>query len=307
MWAVIDIGSNTIRLVIYSWEDGRLNPMLNKKYPAGLAGYVDENNEISEEGVSLLIEILCDIEKILRYVRPEEVYPFGTAALRNSANCDKVLKAVKKECGFDIQILTGKEEAIFDYYGALEGGIGESGLLVDVGGGSTELAFFRRKEIIKATSIPLGSLNTYRKWVAGLLPGSEEAQCIKKEVKGYLSAIEVDREKVVAQPVYSVGGTARAALKLMREKYGDKELREFTLDQLREVLKYKDEDKKEILGSILKTSPDRVHTIIPGMLIFRTVAKFFGAESFVTVDYGVREGYLMNRLVRGGKIRERTI
>ena len=46
MWAVIDIGSNTIRLVIYSMENGRLNPMLNKKYPAGLAGYIDENNEI---------------------------------------------------------------------------------------------------------------------------------------------------------------------------------------------------------------------------------------------------------------------
>ena len=307
MWAVIDIGSNTIRLVIYSMENGRLNPMLNKKYSAGLAGYVDENNEINDEGVRLLIDILNDIEKILRYVRPEEVYPFGTAALRNSANSDRILKAVKKECGFDIHILTGKEEAVFDYYGALDSGIGESGLLVDVGGGSTELAFFKDKEIIKATSVPLGSLNMYRKWVSGLLPSRDEANYIKKEVKGYLSSIDIDMEKVVSQPVYSVGGTARAALKLMRERYGNRDLKEYTVDQLREVLRYKDESKKELLSGILKSSPDRVHTVIPGMLIFRTVARYFGSETFITVDYGVREGYLMNRLVRGGKIRGRSV
>ena len=304
MWAVIDIGSNTIRLVIYSMENGRLNPMLNKKYPAGLAGYIADNNEINDEGIELLVEILNDIEKILRYIRPEEVYPFGTAALRNSANCEKVIRTVKKECGFDIHILTGKEEAIFDYYGAAESGIGESGLLVDVGGGSTELTFFKNKEIIKATSIPLGSLNMYRKWVSGLLPSRDEAHYIKKEIKGFLETIDIDRDRIISQPVYSVGGTARAALKLMKEKFDLKGSKEYTLDQMKSVLKYKDEKKKELLASILKSSPDRVHTVIPGMLIFRTIAGYFGSESFVTVDYGVREGYLMNRLVRGGKLHE---
>ena len=93
----------------------------------------------------------------------------------------------------------------------------------------------------------------------------------------------------------------------MRERYGNRDLKEYTVDQLREVLRYKDESKKELLSGILKSSPDRVHTVIPGMLIFRTVARYFGSETFITVDYGVREGYLMNRLVRGGKIRGRSV
>lgn len=58
MYAVIDIGSNTIRLVIYSMENSSPCPMLNKKYSAGLAGYVNENNEIGEEGVAVLLRCL---------------------------------------------------------------------------------------------------------------------------------------------------------------------------------------------------------------------------------------------------------
>ena len=85
MWAVIDIGSNTIRLVIYLVEDGRPRAMLNKKYPVGLAGYIDETNRIQPEGVQVLLEALTDVGTILKYIQPACVLPFGTAALRNSA------------------------------------------------------------------------------------------------------------------------------------------------------------------------------------------------------------------------------
>ena len=307
MYAVIDIGSNTIRLVIYSMENGSPCPMLNKKYSAGLAGYVNENNEIGEEGVAVLFEVLADIEKILKYIRPNEVYPFGTAALRNSANGEKIVQMVKEKCGFTIQILSGKEEAVFDYCGALEGGLGDSGLLVDVGGGSTELTFFVDQEIKKATSIPLGSLNLYKKWVGDLLPSHDEARCIKKEIKGFLKEIDLDAEALIAQPIYSVGGTARAALKLMRERHRIGNTNTYTYEQLKEVLQYQEESKRELLKSILRTSPDRVHTIIPGLLVFQTIAKFFGSKSFVTIGYGVREGYLMHKLEQEGNPHEQPV
>ena len=61
MWAIIDIGSNTVRLVVYTLENGKINPMLNKKYSAALAGYVDGNGMIKDEGIQKLLSILLEI------------------------------------------------------------------------------------------------------------------------------------------------------------------------------------------------------------------------------------------------------
>ncbi len=154
MWAVIDIGSNTIRLVIYTLEEGHPHSMLNKKYAVGLAGYLDENNQIQQEGINVLLDVLADCKAILQYVKPEAVFPFGTASLRNSNNGTQVAKLIQEKFDWDVHILSGEEEATFDYYGALQDGVGQSGLLVDVGGGSTELTFFENQEIVTATTIP---------------------------------------------------------------------------------------------------------------------------------------------------------
>ncbi|HJJ70909.1 MAG TPA: hypothetical protein O0X56_04530 [Methanocorpusculum sp.] len=81
MYGVIDIGSNTIRFVLYDVQDGRIRPMLNKKYTAGLAGYV-KKGRMSEKGVEKLIEVLTEFSDILPYIQIKEYsalqpHPFG--------------------------------------------------------------------------------------------------------------------------------------------------------------------------------------------------------------------------------------
>ena len=299
MWAVIDIGSNTIRLVIYTLEDGKPRSMLNKKYAAGLAGYIDQSNCISQQGINILLEVLSDISVILSHIKTECVLPFGTAALRNSANGLDAAALIKERCGLDVRILSGKEEAMFDYYGALENGIGESGLLVDVGGGSTELTFFKDKQVLSAVSIPVGSLNLYQKWVDRLLPTKKEAKRIKEDVRSFLQNLNLPQGELITQPIYSVGGTARAALKLMKECF-NLEGEGFSRSQLKRFLANIEDGRREMLSSIIRSAPDRIHTIVPGLLIFQTVAKYFGSENFVTISYGVREGYLMHCLSERG-------
>lgn len=300
MWAVIDIGSNTIRLVIYALEDGQPRPMLNKKYAVGLVGYVDGSNRISPEGIEVLLEALADIERILHYIQPDRVLPFGTASLRNSANGAEIVSRIRETHGWDVRILTGEEEAIFDYYGAMRSGIGESGLLVDVGGGSTELTFFKDRKVAAATSLPLGSLNLYKKWVDGLLPTPKEAGRIKKEVNRYLREISLPVDGLSAQPIVGVGGTARATWKLMKKRYDLGETNEYTRQQLKDLLADVENDPQRLVYGILRSSPDRIHTILPGMLVFWCVSKHFDAVSFVTSPYGVREGYLLHCLTEEG-------
>ena len=300
MWAVIDIGSNTIRLVIYVVDKGRPRPILNKKYAVGLAGYVDKSNRISEKGVRALLGALEDIGTILSYIRPEEVFPFATAALRNSDNGDEIVSIIKSKCALNVRVLTGEEEATFDYYGAAQDGIGERGILVDVGGGSTEITSFRDRRIISATSIPVGSLNLYKMYVDGLLPTPEQARQIKKAVSGYLEKQTPPVESAGDTPLYCVGGTARAALAVMRERQALGGANEYGRAELRRFLNDAKADPRGIMRQILRLAPERIHTIVPGLIVFYKVAKHYGAVSLITSRNGVREGYLMRRLTEKG-------
>lgn len=114
----------------------------------------------------------------------QEVFPFATASLRNINNAPEVLEAIRENCGFEVRILSGEEEAIFDYYGALQAMEMDKGLLTDIGGGSTELVFYQDHAIQRATSLPMGSLNLYQQYVKNhLIAKKSELQQIQKEVR----------------------------------------------------------------------------------------------------------------------------
>ncbi len=301
MWAVIDIGSNTIRLVIYSVQDNKPHPMLNKKYAVGLAGYVDKTNRIQPDGIQVLLEALTDIVNILEYIKPKCVLPFGTAALRNSANGEEIVALIKKTCGLDVDILSGEEEATYDFYGILLDGSKNSGMLVDVGGGSTELTFFEDNTILSAVSMPIGSLNLFKSSVKGLIPTKKEAHNIKKKVKDNLQRLDNLPHNDVTT-IYSVGGTARAALLLMRKYFDLGSTNVFTMPNLKELLSYIDKNVEDLAKNILRLSPDRIHTLIPGLLVLQATAKYFNSIKFITSRFGVREGYLMQHLSKAKDI-----
>ena len=144
MYCVIDIGSNTIRLVIYTLEDGQLRQALSSKATAGLAGFV-EDGALSEEGIERMLGVLRRFRGVLSLLPDCKVYPFATASLRGLSNTQDILERVERETGFKIDVITGREEAILDYRGAVGRMQERSGVLVDIGGGSTELVFFRSR------------------------------------------------------------------------------------------------------------------------------------------------------------------
>lgn len=143
MYCVIDIGSNTIRLVIYRVEDNAIKPMLNNKVAAGLAGYVDKNRNLRPAGIEKAVSVLKEFRQVLDMLPECEVFPFATASLRNIDNTDEVLSAIRSECGLEVRVLSGKEEALYDYHGAVRAMQSKTGLLTDIGGGSTELVFYQ--------------------------------------------------------------------------------------------------------------------------------------------------------------------
>jgi len=295
MYAVIDIGSNTIRLSVYTIQDEVIKPMFSRKNTAGLISYVDKNGCMTERGVHKVVSVLQGFKKIIENTNVEHVFVLATASLRNVQNTQEVLAEIRESTGFEATVITGEEEGVCGFVGAAYNVSVDSGLLVDIGGGSTEFVFYQDKKICSSRSIPVGSLSLYANFVSGLVPTKEEYRKIKKYVRQLLE--EMDPNEAPAAILCGVGGTTRAACKLVNDFY-DLPLtnRRFQREQLKKLMKsfYHERDGVQ---RILRVAPDRIHTIIPGMILLRAITSFYGCEDIIVSEYGVREGYLIKTVI----------
>lgn len=297
MYAVIDIGSNTMRLVLYKLVDGEPRQMLNSKQAAGLAGYIDKEQQLTAKGVQKAIEVLRRFQLILDSVEPKQVYVFATASLRNIINTQEVVEAIRDACGFQVRVLTGQEEAIFDYFGALRTLDTPDGLLVDIGGGSTELVLFHDRQVTAACSLPMGSLNMYTKFVHDIVPTAGELKDISRHATSLLKTVTFPVEADHFSFLYGVGGTCRASCALSDELFGEQSGYDgYPCKRIHKMLKRLKTDRKELISAIIKTAPDRLHTLLPGLAILEAVADRYQCRTFAASPYGVREGYLMYML-----------
>lgn len=300
MYAVIDIGSNTIRLVIYKIENHQIRALLNKKSPAGLAGYINKNRCLKKSGIRKAVGVLREFREILEHMTIREVFPFATASLRNINNAPEVLDAIKKECGFDVRILSGEEEAVFDYYGALQAMEMDCGLLCDIGGGSTEIVTYRDHAIHTAVSLPIGSLNLYQNFVKSILPRKKELEALRQHVRKSLESLPDLKYPVT--DLCAIGGSARAALQMVRSAAREEDSLSYPPQRLEDFLTEAVEAPEEFARRLLKTAPERIHTFLPGAAVLLTVAEYYHIKRILTVPYGVREGYLYYLLEQRGEI-----
>ncbi len=289
MYGIIDIGSNTIRLVLYTVQDGKIQPMLNKKVTAGLAGY-RKANHMTEEGTEKLIAVLQEFSRILTYVKTENLFCIATAPLRNIDNTDEICTAVLNRCGLSITVLSGEEEASYDYLGAMQSVDEPNGLVIDIGGGSTELVFYENRTIKSGYSIPIGSLTTYTTLVKNILPTKKEEKQIAESMRKALAELPNEQPAVIC----GVGGSIRAAVKIYNELFSDTLPKShIEIQKLQSLLSVK---RETLAKAILKTAPERIHTAIPGLILLSTIAKRWNVSTITISSSGVKEGYLTARL-----------
>lgn len=303
--AVIDIGSNSIRLTLYEIEAESFKILFREKIMAGLAGYV-ENEKLSMEGIERACEGLLKFRSILETLEIENVSVFATASLRNISNTDQAISVIHAATGYDVEIISGEDEAFFGYAGATTELNLMSGVFMDIGGASTELVMFDDGIPASFASFPIGSLSLYRRFVKKILPKEDSIKRIKKEIS---DVIDVNMDSVTSHDtLIGVGGTARAAMKLSHyyNRISD-ESSSMTKEQLDELCSFLCSGKKDACDMILKLEADRIHTIIPGILILQHVFHLFDAKQLVVGRYGVREGYLCQRIIKKNTITPKTV
>ncbi len=296
--AIIDIGSNSIRLAIYKIDESKeIKLLMNKKEIARLAAYV-VNGIMTTEGIDKACYILSEFKNLLDNLQINNVISFATAAIRNARNSDEVVRCIENNTGLKIIVLSGKEEAGLGFLGAIKDIKNEHGVMVDIGGGSTEIVVYNNCEIKYAFSLPIGALNLTKMYVKGILPNKEECIAIENAVLNEIKSNKnLSADKCIV--IGGIGGTVRGACKinnyLLKLPEDNKKI---TVDKVKKIIALLVEDNtdsfvsKNTLHLLLNTVPERVETIVTGMIILNTLIDYFQSEIVILSNSGVREGYI---------------
>lgn len=292
---IVDVGSNTVQLSVYQYEDGSFQLLLNRWETVGLMGYV-EKGALNEDGVRSACRVLEQFKALLDALDISALHVFATASLRNISNTDEVVAAIRARTGIAVEILSGETEAECSFRGAMLENSSPSGMMVDIGGGSTELVTYRDGAMVGARSLPMGALSLYKKHVGYLFPDAQEWGAIHARVSDELGQAGADAIRCAA--VTGVGGTVRAVVKLCNTLAGAEEDRHMVAaGEVHALITLLSQGDKRALDLILRAVPERIHTLIPGLMILDAVLLSAQAETLTVSESGVREGYLLSRVM----------
>lgn len=302
--AIIDIGSNSIRLTLYEIENSSFKILFREKIMAGLAGYV-ENGALSAEGMECACAGLLTFRSILQTLHIEHISVFATASLRNISNTQQALGIIRAATGYSVEVLSGESEALLGYAGAMKELHLRSGAFLDIGGASTEIVTFDEGKPVDFASFPIGSLSLYRRCVKRILPGQGSLKRLQQEID---KTIQPGHAALAERPLLvGVGGTARAAFKLAQHYYKiSSDCHTITAGQLNGLCSFLCSGKKEASDLILRLEAERIHTLVPGVLILQHIFQLFGAQQLIISKYGVREGYLCKKILQNNIVTPKT-
>lgn len=296
--AIIDIGSNSIRLTLYQIKDDSFKILFREKIMAGLASYV-EDGKLSEEGIECACKSLLTFKATLETLAIDNITVFATASLRNISNTKEALTIINAATNYKVEVITGEEEALLGYKGAMKELSLDSGSFLDVGGASSEIVIFEDHIPIDFLSYPIGSLSLYRRCVKGIIPKDKSLKRLSNEIKNTINIETLKPQQLLV----CVGGTSRALLKFTKSYFHlNDDCNYIKLDQLDKLCEFLCNNDRDSINLILKLAPERIHTIIPGILVIKYVAHALKTEKLLISNYGVREGYLCQKVITTPKI-----
>lgn len=297
--AVIDIGSNSIRLVVYEGVARSPTPLFQEKAMCGLGRYLNSTRRLNEQTIPQALAALARFRKLADIcgVRERDLHPFATAAVRWAEDGPGFLERAEEACGAPIKVIGNTEEAELAATGVMAGFMAPSGIVGDLGGGSLELIGVRGNTFHETVSLPLGGLALIDK----TLGEKNEAIPIIENTLAPMSWLD----KSGGQTFYAVGGTWRTLAKLhMRQMgYPLTAVHGYRMDHrktLQVTARYAN-SSPSALSRLEGMSAGREETLPYGALVLNAIVRKMQPSAVVFSAFGVREGTiyrLMNETER---------
>lgn len=293
--SVIDIGSNTIRLLIGNIKNGRINRVYSDRVVTRLGNNLINTKRLNSESINKSIETIYKFKVLSEFYKATILIPVGTSALREAEDSLIFCENLTKITGLNIKILTEEEEAFYTLEGIREGlPEYDNFIAIDVGGGSTEWIYEKNKKIFKG-SLNLGVLKYIKNLNMNSILYENEIKKFKEHVNEIISS---QITKIKFKHLIATGGTSvtLGMIALKSDNYVPEIIHGYKMSKnkfkqiVEKVIKTTYKEIKNIRG----VPPDRADLIVPGFIILESLMDYFKPDNIVISDYGFIEGIMKN-------------
>ncbi len=297
---VVDIGSNSVRLVIYDSQRRAAAPVFNEKVLCGLGKGMARTGELSPQGVERALAALARFRTLCRAIDTDRLYAVATAAAREAANGKTFIASAQTALDHNIQVLSGKQEARLAAFGVIGGIPDADGVVGDLGGGSLELVDVSHGEQFNGITLPLGPLKLIDEAGGSI----DKARAIVDE---HLAKADVV-SALEGRSFYAVGGTWRnlARLHMTQQHYPLHVLHgyQMTRRSAQTLAAFVSGLTSASLHGVAAISRNRAETLPYGALVLDRLLSLANCDDVVMSAWGLREGLLFSKFTRKKRARD---
>jgi exopolyphosphatase/guanosine-5'-triphosphate,3'-diphosphate pyrophosphatase len=301
--AVIDLGSNSGRVVaLRMTPEGHLEVLSDARAPLRLAREIVEHGEIGKESTERILTALRDFLAVIRGAGVSRIVAVATSAFREARDAPAVVARIRAELGIRVEVIDGDQEAAHAFLGAIHGLPVERGLLFDIGGGSLEVTRFVNRGMVRAWTLPLGSLRLSDTFLESDPPHPDEISALRSHVLETLQEAGIPRLGP-GERLAGTGGTVRnlARVDERRHRHFLPHLHGYVLtgmsvSELLEMLATRKLAKRQATPGL---NADRADSVVGGAVVVQTLMDVTGAADIVVSGQGLREGIALGALGYG--------
>ncbi len=312
--AAIDVGTNSTRLLVASSIGPYRQDLYRSSAITRLGEGLAESGRIKREAAERTLRAVESYISLIRDFGVEEVRAVATSAARDASNAEEFKEAFKKRFGFEIQILTGDDEARLSFNGAVVGGglakPGEKALVIDVGGGSTELVWGDDSRVDGYTSVDIGSVRLTEAHIRSDPPTDDQLAAVAESTARALSPVFEKIKRASISKAIAVAGSATtlAAIKHKLEIYDPNVVHGSTLSQgdIEDMIRLFKSMTTAERSLIPGLQPGRADVITAGALILRTASIELDLREFVISERDILDGIIGSMLEARGTPAHRT-
>ena len=293
---VLDVGSNTVHLQIVDTSPGaRPNPTFNYKEELKLTQYISEDNLVSDEGIEKLRSSIKRAIEQSASVQTQELLPFATSALREASNGEEIINSINKDFKIDLQVLSGEEEAKLTFLAARRWFGWSSGrlLVIDIGGGSLEMAVGVDESPEIATSLPLGAARLTKDFLKGDPYTDKSIRALRDHIENKLEQIlpslvkHQDTDRAIA-----TSKTLRTLARLSGDWF-DGSGKNITVEAVRKISAKLSEMDESTRAKLPGVSENRASQIVAGAFVAESVMRNLDIKELEICPWALREGVVL--------------
>jgi exopolyphosphatase/guanosine-5'-triphosphate,3'-diphosphate pyrophosphatase len=293
---VLDVGSNTVHLQIVDTSPGaRPNPTFNYKEELKLTQYISSDNLVSDEGIEKLRSSIKRAIEQSASVQTQELLPFATSALREAINGEEIINSINKDFKIDLQVLSGEEEAKLTFLAARRWFGWSSGrlLVIDIGGGSLEMAVGVDESPEIATSLPLGAARLTKNFLKGDPYTDKSIRALRDHIEDKLEQIlpslvkHQDSDRAIA-----TSKTLRTLARLSGDWF-DGSGKNISVEAIRKISAKLSEMDESTRAKLPGVSENRASQIVAGAFVAESVMRNLDIKELEICPWALREGVVL--------------